>query len=72
MVKDPAEYPWSSYHYNALGEGDRLITPHVSYKGLGTDNVSLRSNYHASFARLMPDSELEAIRVATNKAWVLV
>ena len=71
MVNDPAEYPWSSYHYNALGKDDRLITPHVSYKALGTDNVSRRSNYHALFARLMPDSELDAIRVATNKAWVL-
>ncbi|MCK5353638.1 MAG: transposase, partial [Methyloprofundus sp.] len=71
MVQHPAEYPWSSYRYNALGKDDRLITPHVSYKALGTDNVSRRSNYHALFARLMPDSELEAIRVATNKAWVL-
>ena len=72
MVKDPAEYPWSSYHYNALGKDDRLITPHVVYNALGMDNVvSRRSNYHALFARLIPDSELEAIRVATNKAWVL-
>lgn len=71
MVKDPAEYPWSSYHCNALGKSDRLITPHVSYKVLGMDDVTRRSNYHALFARLIPDSELEAIRMATNKAWVL-
>ena len=71
MVKFPDEYPWSSYHYNALGKDDRLITPHVLYKALGMDDISCRLNYHALFAKLIPDSKLEEIRVATNKAWVL-
>ena len=71
MVKSPDEYPWSSYHYNALGTEDRLITPHVSYKALGMDDISRRLNYYALFAKLIPDSKLEEIRVATNKAWVL-
>ena len=33
MVKDPVEYPWSSFHYNTLGREDRLINPYVVYNG---------------------------------------
>ena len=32
MVKDPGEYPWSSFGFNALGQADNLITPHAVYK----------------------------------------
>ena len=28
MVSDPAEYPWSSYHYNALGIENCLLKLH--------------------------------------------
>jgi len=35
------------------------------------DDISRRLNYYALFAKLIPDSKLEEIRVATNKAWVL-
>lgn len=31
MVDHPAEYPWSSYRYNALGEANPLIVPHDLY-----------------------------------------
>ncbi|MCK5354597.1 MAG: transposase, partial [Methyloprofundus sp.] len=71
MVKDPADYPWSSFHFNALGKEDRLITPHAIYKALGADSVSCRLNYKALFDRHIPDTEIEEIRNATNKAWVL-
>jgi len=47
MVEHPAEYPWSSYHFNALGVYRHLIEHHV------------------------PDRTIDAIRMATNKAWVL-
>ncbi|NOQ13615.1 MAG: hypothetical protein GQ583_03915 [Methyloprofundus sp.] len=71
MVKDPAEYSWSSYRHNALGKEDRLIIPHASYKALGSDNVSRRLKYHALFEKHIPAADIEAIRAATNKAWVL-
>ncbi len=32
MVKDPSDYPWSSYGTNALGAPDRLCTPHSLYE----------------------------------------
>jgi putative transposase len=39
MVTKMADYPFSSYHHNALGQHDELITEHSLYKALG-DNVS--------------------------------
>jgi REP-associated tyrosine transposase len=35
MVDHPSEYPWSSYHHNAQGQPDALLTPHLEYKRLG-------------------------------------
>lgn len=35
MVKNPANYPRSSYSRNALAESDNLITDHKLYKALG-------------------------------------
>ena len=35
MVSHPDQYRWSSYHRNAYGEADELITPHVSYRAIG-------------------------------------
>ena len=71
MVKEPSEYLWSSFHYNALGQENSLITPHTVYKGLGINNVACESNYYALFAKSIPKTEIEEIRAATNKAWVL-
>ncbi|MGR9037952.1 MAG: transposase [Gammaproteobacteria bacterium] len=71
IVKDPGEYPWSSFGYNALGQADTLITPHAVYKALGSDDSTCRSNYRALFASQIPKTEIEDIREATNKAWVL-
>ena len=68
MVKDPARYPWSSFHYNALGDEDEMLTPHASYKALGIDNVSCRLNYQALFEKHISKEEIEEIRTATNKA----
>jgi putative transposase len=32
LVTDPAEYPWSSYQWHALGKSDPLITDHPAYR----------------------------------------
>ncbi len=71
MVKAPADYPWSSYHFNALGRENKLITPHAIYNALGVSNEKCRLNYHALFKEHIPEKEVEEIREATNKAWVL-
>ena len=35
LVRHPADYRWSSYHANALGWEDALVTPHPCYYALG-------------------------------------
>lgn len=70
-VKTPADYPWSSFHYNALGKEDKLLTPHSVYKRLGSNSAQRQSNYYALFNHHIPKQTLEDIRSATNKAWVL-
>jgi putative transposase len=35
MVPQPAAYPWSSYHWHALGHPDLVVTDHALYRRLG-------------------------------------
>lgn len=71
IVADPAEYPWSSYHYNALGQADDLVTPHVEFHHLGTDDSACQAAYRTLFNQAIADTQIHEIRDATNKAWVL-
>jgi putative transposase len=71
MVAHPSDYPWSSYHYNALGQPDDLITPYVEYLQLGNTAEARQAAYRDLFEQAIPDGSVEAIRTATNKAWVL-
>lgn len=71
MVSDVAEYPWSSYHYNALGEKNSLLTPHQTYQALGRSKTKRQLSYRALFDSQVSNTEIDDIREATNKAWVL-
>ncbi len=71
MVKDPSDYPWSSYGTNALGAPDRLCTPHSLYERIGQNAGERRAGYRDLFRTHFPEIELNTIREATNKAWVL-
>jgi putative transposase len=67
----PCEYAWSSYRYHALGQSNPLVTPHREYKRLGTTGAERQAAYRQLFRARIPETTLEAIREATNKAWVL-
>ena len=71
MVQHPAEYPWTSYHHNALDKHIQLITPHPCYDALGKGPEERKTAYKHLFAQQIPDLTIEEIRAATNKAWVL-
>ncbi len=71
MVSHPAEYPWSSYHHNALGKAINLITPHQIYLSLAQTPKGRQDAYQALFKDHIPELTLDEIRVATNKSWVL-
>lgn len=70
-VSHPAEYPWSSYRANALGQSDPIVTPHALYWALGGDEVQRQLQYRSLFDGQVDECSLEHIREATNKAWVL-
>jgi len=71
MVKLPADYPWSSFQHNALGKKQQWLKPHALYSRLGKNNSERCTQYLALFDQAIPDNTLDAIRDATNKAWVL-
>lgn len=71
MADHPAEYPWSSYRFNALGEADDLVVPHLMYKRLGKSKIKRQEVYRGLFDTVLDKQSLDDIREATNKAWVL-
>ena len=71
MVENPAEYPWSSYHCNALGVGGGLIVPRQEYAGMGSTAEARQKNYQSLFQHPLDKELLKNIRDATNKSWVL-
>jgi putative transposase len=50
MVIDPSDYPWSSYHHNALGQLSGLVVPHPEYyQRLGESNEAHQAAYRELF-----------------------
>ena len=71
MVRQPAEYGWSSYRANALGAPAAQIVLHEVYLRLGRTPEARQSAYRRLFGARVDPVELETIRQATNKAWAL-
>jgi len=71
MVDHASEYNWSSYSCNALGKANALITPHELYINLGQSKEERSSYYRSLFDGHQEAGELDEIRDATNKSWVL-
>ena len=71
MVEDPADYMWSSYRSNALGQKSKLWTPHQEYLSLGVDNAARSKNYRSLFLEKVDGSLLNDIRQAANKGLAL-
>ena len=56
MVKDPKDYPWSSYKANAYGKKDDLIDKHIIYDKLSTDDT-VRKEYRAFIQQMLQKQE---------------
>lgn len=69
MVSHPREYPWSSYHSNALGMPCDLINPHQLYRDLGQSPSDRQRHYQAMFDQEIAPELLDELRYATNRAW---
>ena len=66
MVKDPADYPWSSFPHNALGRPSAFLTPHPAFLALGPTEAERRGAYRALFATPERAADLELIRACVN------
>lgn len=71
MVKDPADYAWSSYQCNGVGRKSTVLTPHVLYLELGGNSSARQAQYRSLFTNQVEGVLLEEIRKASNKGLVL-
>jgi len=68
MCTDPAQYRWSSYCANALGETSELLTPHPLYAALGPDDAQRQAAYLELFNQVLPDKTIASIQLALKQA----
>lgn len=71
LVADPALYTYSSYHQNASGSEDPLVSPHDAYLALGVDSEARRAAYRDLFVDVIDERTLATIRRSTNASRVL-
>jgi putative transposase len=67
IVDEPGRYRWSSYHANALGAADSLVTPHALYLGLGAHAEARQAAYRRLFQEALPEGQVERIRQASKR-----
>jgi putative transposase len=71
MVKEIQEYPWSSYHHNALGKVDQLVTEHPLYLELATSKEERATRYKLMMEKMVLDKENQKITDATLRGEAL-
>jgi len=71
MVKDPIEYPWSSYAANAAGRSLPWLTPHGEYLALGSDEGKRQAAYRGLFVSEFEQQLLRDIRMSAHGGYVI-
>jgi REP-associated tyrosine transposase len=66
MVSSPGDYPWSSFHTNAMGVPSLFLNPHPEYLRLGATTSERKAAYRGMLMAGLSTSELAAIRGAIN------
>lgn len=66
MVEHPAEYRWSSYRFNALGESSLFLRPHSVYAALDPDKARCAHYYRCLFKHQLDTQDIHAIRQAAR------
>lgn len=64
ITENPRAYPWSSFHRNACGESDQVVTPHPLYAALGSDMADRCSAYLRLYAAEVTPEMAVAVRTA--------
>ncbi|WPL15347.1 Transposase [Thiorhodovibrio winogradskyi] len=68
MVRDPGEYPWSSYRANGLGASDPLLSPHSLCLELGDAPEARQAAYRELFRTGLDDAALAELRLAIQQS----
>lgn len=74
MCQHPAEYPWSSYAFNALGvvgPNTEWLQPHEEYLRFGLNLAEWQTGYLALFNTEIEKDDLINIRESVHKGWAL-
>lgn len=76
IVTNPGDYPYSSFHRNALGKTDSLVTPHQIYQDLvgeASEMVTKKGlqRYRALFDTALTQTGLDVVRQGTQKQRVI-
>ena len=66
MVAECEDYAWSSYHANALGEKDSLVTPHPIYMCLGRSKAQRLVSYRDLFKEKLSNNLISEIQQTTQ------
>lgn len=71
LAAHPAEYEWSSYRANALGDYDALVKAHELYTGLGATPSLRQQAYRHLFDRGLSEEFVALLHAATTGGWPL-
>jgi REP-associated tyrosine transposase len=67
MVEVPGDYRWTSYHANAMGQPDAMLTPHSLYLALGRKPQEREAIYRELFRTEFSGTTLGVIRLALGQ-----
>jgi putative transposase len=62
IVKDPADYPWSSFPSHGLGRDDPLVSPFPEWDELGRTEAERRKRWRAKVVAAQNETELMTVR----------
>lgn len=68
IVRDPAEYPWSSYRVHAFGKQGDIVTPHALYLATGRDGPERQLAYRRLFEKDQDPAAVGDIRLAAAQS----
>ena len=66
MVKDPGDYPWSSFQYHGLGRPSELLSPVPAWEQLGRTESERRRRWRAKVQAKQKTEELRAVRASVG------
>jgi putative transposase len=71
MVRDPADYIWSSYRTHSFGQDMKLWSGHKSYLELGIEPLERQKNYRSLFESSLDRALIAEIRDSVNTGFGL-